>query len=98
MLSHRGYIPYVDNPHGYRNIPDWEMAMRIKQKTELPMIFDPSHTGGSVENVFRISHEANKHDFDGMIIEVHPNPTVAITDAKQQITWEQLRELTTSLQ
>jgi chorismate mutase len=97
MLCHRGFIPYGDNPNGYRNIPDWEMAMRIKQKTGLPMIFDPSHTGGSVDNVFKITHEANQHEFDGYIIEVHPHPENAITDAKQQITWTQLRELTSAL-
>lgn len=97
MLCHRGFIPYGENEYGYRNIPDWDMTMRIKQNTGLPMIFDPSHTGGTVENVFRIAKQAYKYDFDGLIIEVHPNPTNAITDAKQQITWKQLKELTKSL-
>lgn len=97
-LCHRGFIPYGDNPYGYRNIPDFNMSMRIKKKTGLPIIFDPSHTGGTVENVFRIAKECNTYDFDGFIIEVHPNPKVAVTDAKQQITWKQLKELTDELQ
>lgn len=97
LLCHRGFIPYGENPYNYRNIPDFEMAMRLKSKTGLKMIFDPSHTGGTVENVTRIANQANKYDFDGYIIEVHPHPENALTDAKQQITWEQLRKLTASL-
>lgn len=98
ILCHRGFVPYGENPQGYRNIPDWEMSMRIKKKTGLPMVFDPSHTGGTVENVFRIAHEANQYNIDGLIIEVHPNPSVAVTDAKQQITWKQLQVLTDDLE
>lgn len=93
ILCHRGFVPYGDNPHKYRNIPDWDMTMRIKKQTGLPMIFDPSHTGGTVENVLRIAQEAYDYAIDGFIIEVHPNPQVAVTDAKQQLTWKQLGEL-----
>lgn len=94
LICHRGFIPNGHgNPHGYRNIPDYEMAMDIKQKTGLSMIFDPSHTGGSVDNVFRIISEASQYSFDGIIIETHPNPKEALTDAKQQITWKQFDKL-----
>lgn len=89
IVCHRGFSPTGENPQGYRNVPDFTMAMEMKKKTGLPMIFDPSHTGGSVEKVFQISKEAAEHDFDGMIVEVHPNPKLALTDAKQQLTWEQ---------
>lgn len=89
LIGHRGFAPTGDNPHGYRNIPDYDMCMRMKEKFNLPIIFDPSHTGGSVENVVRIFHEANQFDFDGYIVEVHPNPKVAKSDANQQLTWEQ---------
>ncbi|MGH7245468.1 MAG: hypothetical protein ACREGI_00870, partial [Candidatus Levyibacteriota bacterium] len=97
LLCHRGFAPVGYNPHGYRNIPDYDMAMRMKEKTKLPMIFDPSHTGGSVEKVFQIAKEADKYDFDGMIVEVHPNPKIALTDANQQITWEELENLLRSM-
>ncbi len=95
MLCHRGFAPTADNnPKGYRNVPDYDMAMRMKEKTGLPMLFDPSHTGGSVEKVFDIALEANQHEFDGYIIEVHPNPKVAMSDATQQLTWGEYRKLT----
>jgi len=93
ILCHRGFIPNGVNPHGYRNVPEYSMAMRIKDKTGLPMIFDPSHTGGSVPNVMRVAQEAAKHDFNGIIVEVHHNPKNALTDAKQQLTWEEFDSL-----
>ncbi|HSW96735.1 MAG TPA: hypothetical protein VLF89_02840 [Candidatus Saccharimonadales bacterium] len=92
-LCHRGFAPHGDNPQGYRNVPDYDMTMRMRDKTGLPMIFDPSHTGGSVKNVFRITKEANQYAFDGYIVEVHPDPKNAITDADQQLTWLEFRQL-----
>jgi 3-deoxy-D-arabino-heptulosonate 7-phosphate (DAHP) synthase len=93
IICHRGFAPMGENPLNLRNMPDYEMAMRVKDKMKLKMVFDPSHIGGTVENVVKIANEAKKYDFDGFIIEVHPNPKVALTDAKQQLTWEQFDAL-----
>lgn len=93
ILCHRGFTPSGNNPYGYRNMPNFTMAMRIKKKTNLPMLFDPSHTGGTVENVFRVAEDSTKHPFDGLVVEIHPNPKRALTDAAQQLTWEQFDEL-----
>lgn len=97
ILCHRGFIPNGHNPLKLRNIPDYEMSMRIKSKVNLPMVFDPSHTGGSVLNVLKLANEASKHDFNGVMVEVHPDPTTALTDAKQQLTWEQFDMLLRSM-
>lgn len=98
ILCHRGLAPNGHhNPNGYRNIPDFEEAMEIKDETGLPMIFDPSHTGGSVENVFRIAEEASAYPFDGYIVEVHHDRANALSDANQQLTWDEFdkfREIT----
>lgn len=94
IVCHRGFSPNGHNPHGYRNVPDYEMTKRIKEKTGLPMVFDPSHTAGNVANVFKIAQEAADQDiFDGLIVEVHPNPKEAKTDAKQQLTWKEYDKL-----
>lgn len=101
ILSHRGFDPGTDEPRDpklLRNVPDYKMAMRIKTEEDVEMIIDPSHMGGTVENVIKISKEAMRYmengvSFDGFIFEIHPNPTVAWTDAKQQLTWEQFDEL-----
>lgn len=90
---HRGFMPNGHNPFSLRNIPDFEMSMRIKAKTGLPIVFDPSHTGGSVPNVLKLAEESTKHSFDGVMVEVHHNPKNALTDAKQQLTWEEFDRL-----
>jgi len=93
IVCHRGFVPTGDNPLHLRNMPDFEMAMRVKTKTNLPMVFDPSHTGGSVENVFALAKEAGRFALDGVMIEVHHDPKNAITDSKQQVTWEEFDEI-----
>ncbi len=109
IMSHRGFDPGSDEPRDpkdLRNFPDYKMAMRIKIDEDIPMIIDPSHMGGTVENVMKITRQAMKYkqslgasdpkegqEFDGFIFEVHPNPSVAWTDAKQQLTWEQFDTL-----
>ena len=97
ILCHRGYTPNGTNPKGYRNLPEYSMAMEIKEKTGLPMIFDPSHTGGSVTNVIEIAKEALRYDFSGLIAEVHHNPKKALIDAKQQLTWKEFDNLMSRL-
>lgn len=97
MVCHRGFAPDpANNPKGLRNIPDYKLAMKIKSETGLPMLFDPSHIGGSVDNVFKVARESARYPFDGIIVEVHPDPKNAKTDSRQQLTWEQfdmLREI-----
>ena len=95
LLCHRGFHPDgMKNLQGLRNIPDWEMVRRVKEQTGLPMIIDPSHVGGTVDKVIKIATEASETGlFDGLLIEAHPTPTVARTDAKQQLTILQLEQL-----
>jgi chorismate mutase len=99
LNCYRGVAPsYGDkNPEGYRNVVNFEAAMMIKQETGIPLLFDPSHTGGSVPNVFKVAKAAAAYDFDGIIIEIHHDPEHAITDAKQQLTWPQFDELVESM-
>ncbi len=89
LLCHRGFFPGGENLENYRNIPDYKMAMKIKNETGLPMIIDPSHIGGSVVNVKEVVKRASNYNFDGTMVEVHPNPAGALTDKGQQLSWEQ---------
>lgn len=95
ILCHRGFTPDVHhpNPDDLRNVADSDMAMRVREKTGLPMLLDISHVAGAVEKLEDVAMETLSHAYDGMVIEVHPNPRFAWTDAKQQITWEQLDNL-----
>jgi len=94
MICHRGFSPgKAQNLHGYRNLPDFEMAMRIKEKTGLPMLLDPSHIGGSRDKVMEICNLALSYHFDGYLIEMHCDPENAKTDAKQQLSPDELHGL-----
>jgi 3-deoxy-D-arabino-heptulosonate 7-phosphate (DAHP) synthase len=94
MSCHRGFSPgKMDNPKGWRNVPDFEMAMRVKEKTGIPMLFDPSHIGGTRASVVDICTIAGEYNFDGYLIEMHTDPLNAKTDAHQQLSPDQLYHL-----
>ncbi|MFT4553506.1 MAG: 3-deoxy-D-arabino-heptulosonate 7-phosphate (DAHP) synthase [Chlamydiales bacterium] len=93
IMCHRGFSPGMqDNPCGYRNLPDMDMAMEVRCQTCVPMILDPSHIGGSRENVFEVMQQSREYVFDGYMVEVHCRPDKAWTDKEQQITPDQLEE------
>lgn len=99
LTCHRGFSPGKSpNPDCYRNLPDFEMAMRVKEKMGIPMLLDPSHIGGSRENVMKICAMAAPYSFDGYMIEVHKSPEQAKTDAKQQLSVQEMQSVLGILQ
>ena len=94
LLCHRGFCPSkMDNPKSLRNLPDYEMSMQVKAATDCPMLLDPSHIGGSRERVLEIIEEGCAYDFDGLLVEVHSDPENAATDASQQLSLQQFRQV-----
>lgn len=94
---HRGFHSYDNGP--FRNSPKWELAIELKAACpELPIFCDPSHIGGTPELIPYISQKAMDMDMDGLMIETHRNPSVALSDAKQQITPYELKEIISDLQ
>lgn len=94
LTCHRGFNPgYGENPSELRNIPDFKMCMELKELMGIPMLIDPSHIAGTRDKVFKIVEESFQYDFDGYVIEVHDNISVAKTDVNQQLTFEQLGKL-----
>ena len=65
----------------------------LKAKTHLPVIVDPSHASGKAQYVRSLSLAAIAAGADGLIIEVHPNPMCALSDAAQQIKPDDYRAL-----
>ncbi len=71
----------------YRNEPKWKIGLEIKRLfPELPLLCDPSHIGGRRDLILPISQTSYDLNFDGLMIETHPNPQKALSDADQQIT------------
>ena len=72
----------------------WELAIQLKTICpELPILNDPSHICGNRELIPYIAQKALDLDMQGLMIESHIDPSVAWTDAKQQLTPTALAEL-----
>lgn len=69
----------------------------LKQYTNLPIILDPSHAIGFAYGVADLSKACVAMGVDGLLIETHPNPSVAKSDAAQQLNFAQFRELNSQL-
>ena len=76
-----------------RNTLDLSAIPVIKEKSHLPIIIDPSHATGVAKYVKPMSLAAVAAGADGLIIEVHNDPTKALCDGKQSLTPESFAEL-----
>ena len=96
IAVHRGFDLYQND--GYRNSPLWEIPIELRRSMpDLPILCDPSHIAGKREPIAKLSQTAMDLGFDGLMIEVHPDPDNALTDAAQQITTDALHLLLQTL-
>jgi 3-deoxy-7-phosphoheptulonate synthase len=72
-------------------------AAWLKEYTNLPIILDPSHAIGYAFGVPDLARSCMALGVDGLLIETHPNPKVAKSDADQQLDFNQFRALHGSL-
>lgn len=68
-----------------RNTLDLSAVPVVKNISHLPIIVDPSHAAGKSKYVIPLSRAAIAAGADGLIVEVHPNPMCAMSDAAQQL-------------
>jgi len=90
MLCERGirtFEPYT------RNTLDINAVPLLKQLSHLPVIVDPSHGTGKWELVESVSKAAVAAGADGLIIEVHPHPSQAMSDGAQSLKPETFSRL-----
>ncbi len=90
ILCERGIRTFADNT---RNTLDISAIPAIKELSHLPVIVDPSHAAGKREFVIPLSRAAIAVGADGLIVEVHPDPTRALSDGRQSLYPEQFGEL-----
>jgi chorismate mutase len=91
-VIHRGFSTF--DKIKYRNDPQWQVAIELRSRyPELPFFVDPSHMGGSRDYIQEISQRSLDLGFEGLMIESHCNPSVALSDAKQQLTPDELSDL-----
>ncbi len=70
---------------------------RAKNETHLPICADPSHPAGTRELVIPMALSSVASGADMLLVEVHPNPDLALSDGKQQITVQDLARLSDSV-
>ena len=93
---HRGFSSYEKS--SFRNPPQWQIPIELRRRIRtLPIICDPSHICGNRELLQGVSQKAMDMNQDGLIIESHINPDKAISDAKQQLTPDNLEILLSKL-
>ncbi len=93
---HRGFSTYEKTK--YRNNPEWQLAIELQNRLpDLPLICDPSHMTGKRAMIAETSQQALDLNYDGLMIETHPDPDNAWSDAAQQVTPAMLAEILSGL-
>jgi 3-deoxy-7-phosphoheptulonate synthase len=83
MLCERGIRTFGNHT---RNTLDVGAIAVLKAKTHLPIIADPSHAAGLREYVPQLALAGIAAGADGIIVEVHPDPSTAVSDGRQSLT------------
>ena len=80
-----------------RNTLDLNAVVYVKDRTNLPVIVDPSHAIGLREFVPQLSYASAVAGADGVIVEVHPQPDQAMSDGRQSLNFEDFDKMMTQL-
>ena len=90
MLCERGIRTFETQ---YRNTLDLAAIPTLKDLSHLPVIVDPSHATGKRYLVKPLAIGGVAVGADGVMVEVHPHPEEALSDAEQQLTFDEFASL-----
>jgi 3-deoxy-7-phosphoheptulonate synthase len=90
VLCERGIRTFEKATRNTLDISAVPMAQRL---SHLPVIVDPSHSGGHRDLVLPLTRAAIAVGADGVIIDVHPHPETALCDGPQALVDGDLRDL-----
>ncbi|UOF90243.1 bifunctional 3-deoxy-7-phosphoheptulonate synthase/chorismate mutase [Fodinisporobacter ferrooxydans] len=94
ILCERGIRTYEK---ATRNTLDISAVPILKQESHLPVLVDITHSTGRKDIMEPIARAALAVGADGIMVEVHPEPSVALSDAKQQLNIPQFETLMNAL-
>ena len=80
-----------------RNVLDIGVISLIKELSHLPIIADPSHGTGIASRVTSAALAATAAGSDGLIIEIHPEPSKALSDKEQALSFDEFSVLIQSV-
>ena len=81
-----------------RNTLDLNAVVYAKKHSKFPVIVDPSHAVGIAELVPHLCYASAAAGADGLIVEVHPNPRVALSDGPQALTLDVFEKMMIQLE
>ena len=90
VLCERGIRTFETATRNTLDISAVPVAQRL---SHLPVIVDPSHSGGRRDLVLPLSRAAIAVGADGIIVDVHPEPAAALCDGDQALVDSDIREL-----
>jgi 3-deoxy-7-phosphoheptulonate synthase len=90
MLCERGIRTFE---HATRNTLDISAVPVLKELTHLPVLVDPSHACGNWRWVSSLALAAVAAGADGLLVEVHPQPEMALSDGEQSLRPDRFAEL-----
>jgi 3-deoxy-7-phosphoheptulonate synthase/chorismate mutase len=81
-----------------RNTLDLSAVALAKQETHLPVVVDVTHAAGRTDLLAPLARAALAVGADGVHVEVHPNPKVALSDNQQQMDFAQFERFLEAIQ
>src|SRR6266699_3593327 len=90
VLCERGIRTFEKATRNTLDISAVPVAQRL---SHLPVIVDPSHSGGRRDLVLPLSRAAIAVGADGVIVDVHPEPAKALCDGDQALADDDINEL-----
>jgi 3-deoxy-7-phosphoheptulonate synthase len=94
VLCERGIRSFESS---YTNTLDVSAVPAVQAKSHLPVIVDPSHAAGRQDLVVPLARAAIAVGADGVLVDVHPFPELALCDGQQALEGSGLRELASAV-
>jgi 3-deoxy-7-phosphoheptulonate synthase len=94
ILCERGIRTISDHT---RNTLDLSIVPALKAASHLPVIVDPSHGTGRRDLIGPMSRAAVAAGADGLMIEVHPDPSRALSDGEQSLSTAEFASVMTEV-
>jgi 3-deoxy-7-phosphoheptulonate synthase len=95
VLCERGIRTFEKATRNTLDISAVPVAQRL---SHLPVIVDPSHSGGHHDLVIPLARAGIAVGADGVIVDIHPSPETALCDGPQALTTSDVRELASVVQ
>ncbi len=90
ILCERGVRTFSDHA---RNTLDLSIVPALKRVSHLPILIDPSHGTGRRDSVLPMARAAVACGADGVMVEVHNQPEIALSDGPQSIYPDQFARM-----